>query len=283
MVRQWETVMLIPNFTKPNARALTGIIAKRLAAHGCILVMSRKYEGMVDGVLYGEFEEMMARCDVVVTVGGDGTILHSARHAVDHNKPLLGVNAGRLGYLAQMEPDELYYLDLLFSGEYVIQERMLLEASIDGGEPFIAFNDITVSGPSFRLVDLEVCEDGDPIGIYRADGLIAATPTGSTAYSMSAGGPIVDSAVDAILLTPICPHSLYARTVLFRPEAVLEIQSRCINHPANAAVSADGREIAQLDENNALQIRKSQQRLKLISFADKKFGRIIHEKLQINR
>lgn len=278
-----KTVMVIPNLTKHNAGELLETIVDRLILGGCQVVM----ESTVDDerfsrVEYGEAQEMLSKCDAIVTVGGDGTILHSAKHALEHDKPLLGINAGRLGYLAQIEPNELEGLSRLISGEYSVGERMLLEARVDDGPPVLALNDIVLSRGLSRLVDLHVSEDGVPMGAYRADGLILATPTGSTAYSMSAGGPIVDPALDGIILTPICPHSLYARSVIFRPDAFISVRSRRVNNDDKIIICVDGEETNILDEQNTLRVRRAEKRLKFISFSDKKFGSIIHEKLRIN-
>lgn len=277
-----KTVMVVPNLTKHNAGELLETIVDRLVLGGCRVLMEDCGDGRhFSRAQYGDAEEMLAACDVIVTVGGDGTILHSAKNALAHDKPLLGINAGRLGYLAQIEPNELDSLSRLVSGEYSVCERMLLETQIDSEPPVFALNDVVISRGA-RLVDLHVLEDGVPMGNYRADGLILATPTGSTAYSMSAGGPIVDPALDGIILTPICPHSLYARSVIFRPEACISVQSRRINNEDKIIVCVDGVETAILDGQNTLRIRRAEQRLKFVSFSDKKFGGIIHEKLRIN-
>lgn len=278
-----KTVMVIPNLTKDHAGELLETIVDRLLLGGCqVLMEDDGNERRFSRVHYGETEEVLSDCDVIVTVGGDGTILHSAKHALAHDKPLLGVNAGRLGYLAQIEPNELDGLSRLMCGEFSVGERMLLEAQVDDGPPVYALNDVVMSRGLARLVDLHVSEDGAPMGNYRADGLILATPTGSTAYSMSAGGPIVDPALDGIILTPICPHSLYARSVIFRPEAHISVNSRRINNEDKIIICVDGIETATLDGHNTLRLRRADKRLKFISFADKKFGGVIHEKLRIN-
>ena len=211
-----KTVVIIPNFTKENTAELLETIIDRFILGGCQVLMEEDEMPHFSCVSYGKAEDIFPDCQVIVTVGGDGTILHSAKHALNYDKPLLGINAGRLGYLAQIERNELDGLSRLISGEFSIGERMLLEARVDDRPPIFALNEIVISRELTKMVDLYVAEDGVPMGNYRADGLILATPTGSTAYSMSAGGPIVDPGLDGILLTPICPHSLYARSVIFR-------------------------------------------------------------------
>ena len=277
-----KTVVIIPNFTKENTAELLETIIDRFILGGCQVLMEEDEMPHFSRVSYGKAEDIFPDCQVIVTVGGDGTILHSAKHALNYDKPLLGINAGRLGYLAQIERNELDGLSRLISGEFSIGERMLLEARVDDRPPIFALNEIVISRELTKMVDLYVAEDGVPMGNYRADGLILATPTGSTAYSMSAGGPIVEPGLDGILLTPICPHSLYARSVIFRPEACISVRSRKINNEDKIIISVDGEEGDTLDETNTLRVRRAEKRLKFISFADKKFGSIIHAKLRIN-
>lgn len=279
-----KNILLIPNLTKNNTASLLEIIVDRLVLGGCRVFLEKSLaeHKPVARAEYGDTGEVMSQCDVMVTVGGDGTILHSAQDALKYDKPLMGINAGRLGYLAQLEENELDGLSRLMTGEFSIVERMLLEIQVDGMASALALNDVVLSRGLSRLVDLYVSEDGVPLGNYRADGLILATPTGSTAYSMSAGGPIVDPALDGIILTPICPHSLYARSVIFRPDAVIGVKTRRINNDDNVIVCVDGVETFVLNEQNALRVGRAEKRLKFISFSDKKFGNIIHQKLRIN-
>ena len=181
-----KTVLIMPNLSKYNTVWLMKAIIGQLRAAGCVPVMDERFRGQFGEVGYGAFDRQIAACDVVVTVGGDGTILHAAKHAVEYQKPILGINTGRLGYLAQVEPNELEYLARLSSGDYTIQDRMLLEVEIDG-VPGVrhALNDVVISkGELSRLVDLDIESGGRPVGSYRADGLIFATPTGSTAYPL---------------------------------------------------------------------------------------------------
>ena len=278
-----KTILIMPNLTKAPTRGLMTAIIEQLWNCGCLPVMDTRYQGQFAGVDYGPFESVIAACDVVVTVGGDGTILHSAKHALLHGKPLLGINTGRLGYLAQIEADELGYLCRLATGEYTLQERMLLEAEIDGqsGHKWYALNDIVVTkGVQARLVDLDIKGDGQSVGSYRADGLIFATPTGSTAYSLSAGGPIVDPRIETIILTPICPHSLNDRSILLPAQMQLEVCSRRVNNSDNVIVSVDGETVAGLDNHRLVHIRRSAKSVKFVHFAEKGFNHILSKKLK---
>lgn len=274
------TVMIMPNLTRENTEALMESIVGELAECGCRVVMDAEFSGEFLGVTYGKTEKLLESCDFVVTVGGDGTILHGAKYAMRFDKPLLGINTGNLGYLALIEPDELSLLRRLASGEYTLERRMLLEFTLDGeSEPHYALNDVVIAkGDLSRLVDLEIIGSDGPVGRYRADGLIFATPTGSTAYSLSAGGPITDPSIDTIILTPICPHSLNDRSVLLSPDMRLTVSCH-IAGGGEIVVSSDGERIAQLDHDQPVHIRKSGRYVRFVGFAEKTFTNILSKKL----
>ena len=195
---------------------------------------------------------------------------------------MLGVNTGRLGYLAQVEADEIRILSRLAADDYAIQQRMLLEIRVgEDGEPLYALNDVVISkGDLARMVDLDISGDGQAIGSYRADGVILATPTGSTAYSLSAGGPIVDPSIDTIIVTPICPHSLNDRAVLLSPRMRLRVQSRYINASDKIVVSVDGENVALPGQKTPILIRMAEKTARFISFPEKTFTMILREKLK---
>lgn len=277
-----KNVLIIPNLTKPHTAELLGLIVARLRSCGCLPMMDALYAGKYEAAHFGALDALLAECDVIVTVGGDGTILHSAKSAMACHKPILGINTGRLGYLAQLEPNELEYLDRLASGDYTIQKRMMLEVEIEGlDERYFALNDVVISkGDLGRLVDLDIVGDGRPIGSYRADGLIFATPTGSTAYSLSAGGPIVDPAIETVIVTPICPHSLNDRSILLPPEMRLRVRSRFVNSSDAVVVSVDGERVVGLDRQRTVSLRRSAESVGFISFSGKTFNDILSKKLK---
>lgn len=277
-----KTVLIIPNLTKPNTAELMKQIISTLQQSGCLPVMDERFSSMFVGVQYGVFEQLIQICDFVVTVGGDGTILHSAKHAVRYDKPLIGINTGRLGFLAQVEANEIERLSRLSSGDYFIKQCMILQVLIDGDETVrYAINDVVISkGELSRLVDLDIAVDGKSMASYRADGLIFATPIGSTAYSLSAGGPIVNPEINTIILTPICPHSLFDRTVLLPADMQLQVRSRFINNSDHVVVSIDGDRIVTLDKRKSVHIRKSDKCVRFISFPEKNFNSILSRKLK---
>lgn len=221
--------------------------------------------------------------DIIITVGGDGTIIPYGKLAAKMNKPVLGINAGRLGFLADVEPNELEKLEQLKSGNYTIENRMLLKVDMieDGKEKFsqVAVNDLVMSsGFISRIIDIKAYFGNDCIS-YRADGLIVATPTGSTAYSLSAGGPIIDPLSENICLTPICSHSLSAKPVLLNKNAVVRFNAYSIKK-AEVFASIDGRRTPAVKPNTDIIVSKADYSLKLIRLTDKSFYKTLSEKFK---
>ena len=212
--------------------------------------------------------------DMFVVLGGDGSMIRAAKKAAPRNIPLLGINLGRIGYLAELELDELSLVDELFEGSYSIEERMMLNVVLlrEGREPHVtapALNDAVVThGAVSRLVDIMLYCDGRPVTKYRADGLITATPTGSTAYSMSAGGPIIDPKLDCMCVTPICPHSLYAKPLVFSGDSELVIEDICSDTVA-LYLTVDGSETYRMSRGDRVRITKSDLTAKLIRLNSK--------------
>ncbi|MCK7582790.1 MAG: NAD(+) kinase [Chromatiales bacterium] len=177
-------------------------------------------------------DRLGAVCDLIVVVGGDGTLLHAARVMAPHDVPLLGINLGRLGFLVDVSPEHIESaLDRILAGEFDSDRRSMLDARIvtdqDTGEPEAALNDVTIhKWGTARMIELEIWIDGVFVSAQRSDGLIVSTPTGSTAYALSGGGPLVDPALDAILLVPICPHDLSNRPLVVPGGRSIEVRMR---------------------------------------------------------
>jgi NAD+ kinase len=187
------------------------------------------------------------RVDLVVAVGGDGTVLEAAHVAVGLGVPIMGVNLGTIGFLAEAEPDELERtVAALAAGEYRIEDRNTIEVVLPDGTRGLGVNDVVVEKiNSQRLIVLDVDIDGEPFLRHRADGLVVATSMGSTAYSFSAGGPLMDPRVDGILITPVAPHSLFDRSLVIPSDSVVTIQ---VAEDRPVRVSADGRELGSMTE-----------------------------------
>lgn len=222
----------------------------------------------------------VADADLIIAVGGDGTIMHIAKQAAAADIPVLGVNSGKLGFLAGMEMDEIHLLQRLFDGDYQTEERMLLDVTVKGCEgKHLAMNEAVVTrGALSRLVDLTVVSDVHDVLHYRADGILVATPTGSTAYSLSAGGPVVDPCVACLLLTPICPHSLYAaRSHVFKDDTILTVQTE--NTRGETFLTIDGEEEVRIPTNGAVVVQKSDLTARLVRLKKQSFQEILQEKL----
>lgn len=208
--------------------------------------------------------------DLFIAVGGDGTMLYAARLAVGRGIPLLGINLGRLGFLTDVSPDEIERsLQAVLERRALSETRLLLAASVthaDGADPAtgLALNDVVLGRREpGRMIDFETRVNGVFVNNHAGDGLIAATPTGSTAYALSCGGPIMQPGLDAITLVPICPHTLSDRPIVLPADSVIEVR-RTERSQTPAEISVDGQFLAGLTEGQTLTIRASDQRLTLI-------------------
>lgn len=223
-------------------------------------------------------QKLCTEPDALIVLGGDGTILDAARCCAENAVPLLGINLGRIGYMAELELDELHELDRLFTGEYTVEQRMMLEAEVCG-ERFFALNDAILGGDSiFRMVEIELYCDGKLVNSYRSDGLIAATPTGSTAYSLSAGGAVVDPRMDAMIFTPICSHSLNAVSLVFSAESELTMKN-VTERADRLFISIDGRIMRELPYGGTVKIRRSPVRAGFIRLHDGGFYEVLRHKM----
>ncbi len=283
-------IALIVNIDKKRAVELAGKIARIFDENGAEILTLKKFAeyGVVinidNAITAEDYDELFKLCDAAITVGGDGTIIHSAKYAAGYDKPMIGVNVGRLGFAAEVEPDNISDLLRLLKGDYKLQNRMLLDVTVnhkDGtSHKFLAVNDATVArGRLSRIIDISVSLDDSPISEYHADGILFSTPTGSTAYSLSAGGPVVFPEMKCILLTPICPHSLISRSVLFDGKSVLNSTVK-IRDNTPAVLSVDGEENIEIHADDKITVRKSDKILKLITLYDRNFYQLLNEKLK---
>ena len=282
-------VFVMPNLTKRNAPFHTKRIVGQLHRFGMEVSMDCRYrmDFPESGVQFCEdFYQGLAACDIVVAVGGDGTIIHAAKHAAMAGKPVLGINVGRLGFVAGLGADELEKLEGLVTGKYAVENRMLLQVDtvLDGAhQTYYALNDAVISrGSLSRILDFKVLFNSANMCGYRADGLIFSTPTGSTAYSLSAGGPVIDPSMECILLTPICPHSLFARTVVFGGDAVLEAHA-VRDEDSEVFLTVDGERALPVPDRCAIYIRRSGYRAQIIKLKQNNFYEVLNQKLAERR
>ncbi|HDH97214.1 MAG TPA: NAD(+)/NADH kinase [Proteobacteria bacterium] len=218
--------------------------------------------------------------EVVLVLGGDGTLLSAARAAARERIPVLGVNTGGLGFLTVFTPAELdVAVELIASGRWNVEQRMMLAVEVGGKEEF-ALNDVVVHKSQMaRLMEFVVYISGDVLGRYRADGLIVSTPTGSTAYSLSAGGPIVVPKLDCIVITPICPHTLTNRPVVVRPDSEVEIE--LVHAPeGDAFLSLDGQGEVPLESGHRAVVRRASHYALMVTAPERSFFSVLREKLR---
>lgn len=227
-------------------------------------------------------DEIGAQADLIIVLGGDGTMLHTARRVADYQVPLIGVNQGRLGFLADVSVDTMIQtLQEMLGGAHQIEERILFDCRVEDGDKQLltrhAFNDVAVSkGAMGRLIEFEVYIDGQFVYSQRADGLVVATPTGSTAYALSAGGPILHPTLEAVVLAPICPHTLSARPIAVNSHFEIEIN---LIHAADARVHFDGQDHFNLSVGQRVIVRRAANTVRLLHPVNHNYYDTLRQKL----
>lgn len=278
-------VGILANPNKPGALPTTHALRKALAARGCKVVLDSQTAAMAGeegGVPAGELADHV---DIAAVIGGDGTMLDALARLGNFEKPVAGINIGRLGFLTSCTDDELDAFALaVTAGRYTISPRSLLEVAIRrSGRPddvFTALNEVVLArGETGRLVSVAARVNGELLNHYRADGLIVATPTGSTAYSLSAGGPLIAPSAGVFVITPICPHSLSQRSLVLSDGAVVEIApDGAVSEPMLFTV--DGRDTTRLEPGDRIEIRRADRVLRLLVLEDRSFYDALREKLR---
>ena len=274
-------IYLMPNFTKPRTKELLQELCCRMKALGIDAACSEEDWQIMASAGIGPVEPDpdAARCDLILSIGGDGTIIHSAWRAALAGKPVVGVNLGRLGFLAQIEPEELErFLLCLREGDYQREKRFAIQAGLPRAEDCLPFalNDIVFSkAPDQNLADFEIFCNGRPIDHYGADGVIFSTSTGSTAYALSAGGPVMDPALEAILMVPICPHSIAIRPMVFSGEKTISLRSQ-----KTLQAVADGARRTTVPPGVTAVIGRSPLEPEFISFGEHEFFEILAAKIK---
>lgn len=223
-----------------------------------------------------------ASYQLLIVLGGDGTILHAISSVASHGIPILGINLGRVGFLTEVEPSQIEAaLTLLFKGEYTLERRMLMQLKAPSGQEYIALNDVVLSrGTCARMIALDAFSSNTLIDHYIADGLIISTPTGSTAYSLSAGGPIVHPGVACFILSPICPHSLQSRPIVLSDREVLTIKLNSKESREGMIVTIDGQNSFAIENNQAITISRAPHDIPFIRFErERNFYNLLRTKL----
>lgn len=247
--------------------------------------VDRTYELPRD-LRFSRLEREMSNADLVICFGGDGTILHMAKAATRHNMPILGVNIGTMGFMAELESSELSELTRLATDDYTLDSRMMLDVTVQRDKDIvfhdICLNDVVLTkGAVARIVHLSVQCDGVQAMDCSGDGLIIATPTGSTAYNLSAGGPIVEPEAHNILITPICAHDMGSRCIVASPKRVVTAELTR-NSRRNAFLSVDGGKAIRLNLGDITTVKKSNLETKLIRLKDRSFYDVVNMKFKNN-
>lgn len=264
------TVYLIYNTTKSLAQTVCLDAAKLLCDAGAKVILPTLLEQCFDATnaSFMPPEQAFERADVVITVGGDGTFLHTAKKCMRYEKPILGINLGRTGFLATCEIDEMpVKLARLAAGDFKLEHRAPLQAKTsDETELAVALNDVVVySGRRLQTIDFDVFCDDILVNHCRGDGVIVSTPTGSTAYSLSAGGPILDARIQGLVVTPICAHSLQAPAMVFAADRRITIRVNTSGRN-ELFLSCDGETEHHLPDDCSVHLQVSQKSVKLITF-----------------
>lgn len=284
---QFSTIAVLGRDEDPRVAEPMMILAEHLRTAGAEVIADSTENFELPAEQVSE-TEMARRADLIIAIGGDGTMLHAARVAFRDDVPLLGVNRGRLGFLADITPDEmLESVDQVLAGNFSLESRLLLKAerlrngAVDA-EAY-ALNDIVLQRrETGRMLDFETRVANRFVNAHSCDGLIVATPTGSTAYALSCGGPIIEPALDAVALVPICPHTLSDRPVVV--PASLDIEVRMLERAdTKAEVAADGHALGELNPDDRLRIRDAGRRVRLIHPPGYDFYEILRSKLHWGR
>lgn len=265
---------IIPHTGKPVAMDLTEELVRYLQGRGV------GFEVITHPSLAN-----VVSFDIVIVLGGDGTLLNAARLTSQVQVPIFGVNVGHLGFLTEVETDGIFpAMEKLLSGDYTLEERMLIAASInrDGSEiaNYVALNDFVVTRGTFaRIVDLSIFVDAQHVTDYSADGVIVSTPTGSTAYSLSAGGPIIDPLLECVCITPICAHSLASRSVVTSAEA--EVSVHLNNVSEEVMFTIDGQHGFPLQTGDHVTIHRAEKRALFVKLSGRGFFQVLHSRLRM--
>lgn len=279
-------VFLYPNLSKPHSRQCTDEACTILAAEKAEILMEDQYSGLIGNkheVCFSSLTECVRRCDVIVVTGGDGTILRCSAEASKFDKPILGVNCGTLGFMTSLECGEIRRLSELFKGEYTISERMMLSVTVRYSDGKVlsadALNDAVLAhGEATKIADFEVSKSGITVSELRADGIIFSTPTGASAYSLSAGGAIIEPDIQCIEFSQVCAHSLFSRPIVFTPDSELSVRCNC-SQDGYAVLSVDGAILARVTNGDVVEIKRSELKTRLIDLTGGSFFTSINRKL----
>ncbi|MBR5321598.1 MAG: NAD(+)/NADH kinase [Clostridia bacterium] len=279
---------IIPNFTREKAFDVTKNTIAELEKLNIdyYFDINSKNDFAFDIEEFHFIDKIYEFVDVIIAIGGDGSFIHTAKETAVHKKPVLCINAGNLAFLAGLEGNELTLLEKLITGDFSTDKRMMLEVYIkdNNNNKLLGYclNDVAIArGNEIKLVDLDVFCNDRKINNYRADGVVISTPTGSTAYSWSAGGPVIDPDLQCIMLTPICTHSPLNRSLVFNENSVIRVKPA--NNAQKVCLSTDGEKTIELLQNSEIIVSKSNYYAEFIRIKSDEFFDILNSKLSQRR
>lgn len=285
-----KAVFVWPNTGKKKVAQALAEICTLLQEREVQVLLPQESRGIlpdIAGAQYVSQWDGIQACDFVISLGGDGTILRIAEDAARAGKPLLGINFGHLGFMTELECSEIPKIHKILDNKYSLDHRMMLEVRVmrKDKELFrqVALNDVTVTKSNpFRVMHANISSGGVPVTSFAGDGVIVATPTGSTAYSLSAGGPVIEPTAENIVVTPVCAHNLFAKAFVFAPQREICIQAQGADQ-TGVCMSTDGRCGVDLQPIDKVLVRKSKLETRLIRVKGKSFYHILEEKLSGER
>ena len=281
-----RTIGIAAKITAPPALAYARSVADDLRARGFAVVFDTDTARLIGGSVSAHAKPELGRhCDLLITFGGDGTLLSVARHAPEH-VPIVGVNMGTLGFLTEIRVEEFpTILERVLDGHYQVEPRVAFTVSVSGPDrdprqTWRVLNDVAINKSAVaRIIEMRVSVAGLFVSTFRGDGLIVATPTGSTAYNLSAGGPIIYPTMGAVVITPICPHMLTNRPIVVPDELDIEVGLATADS-RDIFLSLDGQQGFEISERDRVCIRKSEERVLLVQSPDKNYFDVLRNKLK---
>lgn len=283
-MHKFKKIGLIAKFNDKKISDTLKEVHNKLLSRNVELLLDHTTRGLLDDANTVDIETIGRECDLAIVTGGDGTLLHAARELVDFGVPIVGINRGRLGFLVDVCPDEgLPLIDEILEGHYISEERFMFEAEVwrDGEmiHQSYAFNDVVLRiRDLLQIMEFEVSIDKNFVNRQRADGIIVSTPSGSTAYSLSNGGPIINPTLDVVVLQPICPHTLSSRALVVSAHSEIEISLTDKGVPTAQAV-CDGQVYMDTQLGDVIKVRRKEKRIRLLHPENYDYHHILREKL----
>ncbi len=279
---------IVPNLTREKTLDVTKRTVAQLEQLNIDFYFDISYESDLKEIVKCDnfIDDLYSKVDLLIAIGGDGSYITVAKQSAVHKKPVLCINAGNLAFLAGLEGNELSLLEKILTGDFTTDKRMMLEVYVEDnqGEKFLGYclNDVAIArGSEIKLIDLDAFCDDRKINSYRADGVVLSTPTGSTAYSWSAGGPVIDPDLQCITLTPICTHSPLNRSLVFNEKSVITVKSA--KKSQRICISADGAKSIELCDDVTVKVKKSPYYAEFIRIKADEFYDILNSKLSQRR